>query len=127
MIDYCYLVREYLGLVDIVGREQYASSLLLDLVENAPYSATADGIESQCGFVQEDEFCIRCYCHCDSDPLAKTSREGVGRLVTILLQLQLSYRFLSSFTSIAPRHSSGEECEVDVVPWGQRADSAAFL
>src|SRR5438093_1958065 len=49
MVNYRNVVGQYLGLVDVMSRQQYASSLLLDLVENAPYSTAGDRVKSQCG------------------------------------------------------------------------------
>src|SRR6266581_4549267 len=107
MLDYRNVVGQYLGLVDVISRQQYASSLLLDLVENAPYSAAADRVKSERRLVEKDEVCVRGHGHCDADPLSESTGQGVSRLVPVFFQFQLLYRFLCPLASLVARHASG--------------------
>src|SRR6266571_2775354 len=116
MVNYRNVVGQYLGLVDVMSRQQYASSFLLDLVENAPYSAAADRVKSQRRLVKKDKFCIRGHGHCDADPLSESTGQRVSWLVPVFFQLQLLYRFLCPLASLIARHPSGYECQIDVVP-----------
>src|SRR5260370_1776604 len=109
MVNYCNGAGQYLDLVDVVGRQQYASSLLLDLVKNAPYSAAADRVKSQRWLVEKDEVCISGYGHCNAHPLFETSGQGVGRLVPVLCQFQPLYCFLCSLVSFVASQASGQE------------------
>src|SRR5256885_3715544 len=103
MVNYRNVVGQYLGLVDVMGRQQYASSLLLDLVENAPYSTAGDRVKTPGRLIKKKELCIGRPRHPYAGPLFQSTRQRISRPGAVFCQLPPPSPFLLSLMCLVPR------------------------
>src|SRR3989449_940449 len=121
------MVREDLGLVEIVRRQEDRRSLLRQAAQHGPDGSPPKRVESDRGLVEEEHLRVGDHRHGDDQALSEPSRQICRELVAVLPKAQVVHHLPSPFFRIGAGLAADEAHVEDVIVGRQEHLRAGLL